>query len=200
MPCATQGQAAQWVLRVTSVNATLWSMKNRGKISKTKLIFGSVFLLGVLGCYSLVHSYQKVVFGTEYPAEEKRLFLNKELGEHFSWSALPPLSVEHAWVNGFRDHISLYRIRIAPDVFRELKQSVLGVKGDHITSDDRDDLGLCPFGFATTSPQGRAKIPAWWEAAALRHFDSVKCHALLWQYWFAYDNERQILFLFASNG
>jgi hypothetical protein len=139
--------------------------------------------------------------GAELPPAEHEGGLAARLQERFSWSALPPASVEHVWANGFPEHTWLYRIHLAPDIFADLRQSVLAAQGDGITSDDRDDLGLCPFGFATTSPEGpdEVRVPAWWEAASLRHYDSILWQSAHWGCWLAYDTDRQLLFLLTYN-
>jgi hypothetical protein len=178
-------------------------MKIRGIFSKIiipALVIALICGFGWFG-YSMFHGFRAVAVGTEYPPAEHEHWLADQLRERFSWSVLPPSSVEHVWANGFQDHTWLFRIRLTPDLFAGLRRSVLATHGEGMTSDDRDDLNLCPDGFATASPQGPQglRIPAWWEAASLRHFDSILWQSPAWGYWFGYDTERQLLFLLAYN-
>ena len=157
-------------------------------------IFCGLFWFG----RSMSTGFDTAEVGAEYPPAEFEPWLTEDLQERFGWAALPASSVEHVWANGFQDHTYLFRIRLAPDLFASLRQAILGTHGEDVASDDHDDLSLCPFGFATASPQGPAAMrPTWWEAASLRHFDSVLWQSPSWGYWFCYDTDRQLLFLLA---
>jgi len=166
----------------------------RIQIFKPKLILalGLAIVFGVIWFYP-----PRRVGGHDYPPEQMQVWLTGQLQEHFGWAALPSGSVERAWANGFQTHTLLFRIRLAPDQFSELRRAVLATQGNGITSDDRDDLSLCPYGFTTTSPKGVGEkgAPTWWEATSLRHFDSILWQAQLWDFWFCYDTDRQLLFV-----
>jgi len=147
------------------------------------------------------HGMIATVAGREYPPQEEEAWLKQGLESHFRWAGLPENSLEKVWVNGFREHTYLYRIRLSPGEFAGLRQAVLTSEGEGVRIDDRDDLGLCPLGFGTSTPQGpeKMKVPEWWEVASLHSFDG-----LLWRsgpdgYWFGYDREREILFLLVYN-
>ena len=177
-------------------------MKSRSIVSKLlpALSVALICCFALFG-YSAFRSFRAVTVGAEYPPAERERWLIENLRERFSWSALPSASVEHVWANGFQDHTWLFRIHLAPDTFAGLRRSVLATQGECISSDDRDDLSLCPFGFATASPQGPAdmRIPTWWDVASLRHFDSVLWRSPGRGYWFGYDTDRQLLFLLTYN-
>ena len=177
-------------------------MKIRGIFCKVVPTLGVAIVcaFGWFG-YSMFRGFRAAAVGTEYPPAEHERWLTDQLRERFGWSALPPSSVEHVWVNGFQDHTWLFRIRLAPGTFARLRSSVLATQGERITSDDRDDLNLCPEGLATAFPKGPEgmRIPAWWEAASQRHFDSILWQSPGWGYWFSYDTDRQLLFLLAYN-
>lgn len=137
------------------------------------------------------------VSGKEYPPQEWEAELKRELESNFHWSGLPQNSVEKVWINGFQDHTSLYRVRLSPELFADLRRAVFARTAEGVRVDDGDDPALCPLGFGTSAPQGpeRMKVPGWWEVASLRSLDG-----LLWKvpqegYWFGYDQEREILFL-----
>ena len=155
--------------------------------------------LAIGGCFWLRHSMDSIVEGKEYPAAEWERWLAANLGERFGWAGLPAGSLERVWIDGFKDHDYLYRIQLAPERFAELRSAVLATRGADVESDDRDDLALCPLGFATTSPQVHdgVRLPEWWEAASLRHFDGILWRSGFHAYWFGYDSERQLLFLFS---
>jgi hypothetical protein len=166
--------------------------------SSTRVLPRLILLLGFACVCGVMWLYPPLqVGGKNLPAEKTRIWLTAQLQKHFGWSALPAASVERAWATGFQNYTWLFRIRLAPDKFSDLRRAVLATQGNGITSDDRDDLSLCPYRFTTTSPMGVGKkgAPTWWEAASLQHFDSILWQAQLLDYWFCYDTDRQLLFL-----
>ncbi|WP_367873142.1 hypothetical protein [Luteolibacter sp. Populi] len=152
------------------------------------------------GGFWLRHSMDSIVKGKEYPAAEHERELAHDLSKRFGWPGLPRGSLERVWrQDSLQCHGSLYRIRLDPGRFAELRSAVLGTRGAGVESDDRDDLRLCPDHFATTSPQVAkgVHLPEWWEAASLRHFDGILWRSDRHMYWFGYDPERQLLFLYS---
>jgi hypothetical protein len=175
-------------------------VKSRRFSIEKVLALGGCLLIGYFG-YSYLSFREAVEVGAEYPGADAQEALGRELQEHFSWSGLPPACVERGWSNGFQDHTNLYRVRVGPDVVTSLRQAILAKTGEDITVDDRDDLSLCPHGFATTAPEGfhRMRVPAWWEASSLRNFEAVRWDSFDWGIWFGYDRERQVLFVRTYN-
>lgn len=160
------------------------------------LLFVFIGCLAWFG-YCFYRSFRAVEMGEDYPPAEHERWLSEELRACFGWTALPPSSVDHVWANGFQDHIWLFRLHLSPRRFSDLRTAVLAAHGPHVTVDDRDDLHLCPFDFATPAPQGprRMHLPVWWEAASLQHFDGLLWDSSAHVFWFGYDPERQLLFL-----
>jgi hypothetical protein len=156
-------------------------------------VFGALALF----VYLLYRDMHQSVVGKEYPAADEERWLAGALRERFEWSSLPQSSVNRAWVNGFQDHVHLYRVRLGPEEFAGLRRAVLATQGENITVDDRDDFALCPFGFATASPRGPEgmRLPSWWDPRSLQNFDALLWDSRDWGYWFAYDPGPQILFL-----
>jgi hypothetical protein len=63
--------------------------------------------------------------GREYPPQGQELWLKEGLASHFRWTGLPENSIEKVWIDGFQDHTYLYRIRLSPEQFADLRQAVL---------------------------------------------------------------------------
>ena len=133
-----------------------------------------------------------------YPPEDCQPWVAGVLQKRFNWAKLPPSSVEGVWVEGFQDHMYLSRTRLTPELFADLKRSVLATQGESVSIDDRDDLSLSPE-VLPAGPSPEYQIPSWWEARSMKHFDSIRWRTQDLEYWFGYDIDRQLLFFLVCN-
>jgi hypothetical protein len=172
-------------------------MKVQGLYQKLLMVIAVAIVCSLLWAE---HSARRQTVGHEYPPKQLHGWLTGQLQKRFGWSALPASSIEGAWAQGFQDHLYLFRIRLAPGAFADLRRAVATAPGKGF--DDRDDLSLSLYGLATASPRVKSlRLPAWWDPASLQHFDSLRWHSGSdpYGFWFCYSADRQVLFILISN-
>jgi len=149
---------------------------------------------------SFADGFKQAEQGAEYPAAEQQAWFEGLLSESFGWTGLPPSSLERAWSNGFQDHIWLLRVKIAPEIFDDLRQSVLASKTEGIEIDDQGENLMRPFDIATTksAERGDIRIPDWWEGSSAAELDRLSWSRGRTDGWFGYNRKSGILHVLVS--
>jgi len=126
---------------------------------KHLIILVAVLLIPVLFIGSCWHSMQKLTRGYETEPSEQYAYLDRILSDDLAYDGLREEWIESSWVNGFREHVHLYKLSMPAGELEILKECFRSGEEDGSDSSMenlRDGMYL-----------GSSTAPDWWDTERL---------------------------------